>query len=62
MVSSRPCIIAVGHLTLFAAFRLSNLSSTNKSANLPAIFLAILLTDLIGLIKIRHLISNIEAK
>jgi hypothetical protein len=61
-VSSRPCIIAVGHLTWFAAVRLSNLSSTNKSANLPAIFLAILLTDFIGLIKIKHLTSNFEAK
>ena len=55
-------MIAVGHLTLFAALRLSNLSSTKRSANLPAIFLAILLTDLIGLIKSRQSISNFEAK
>jgi len=46
----------------FAASILSNRSSNIKSASFPAIYLAMQLTDLIGLINNKALILYFEAK
>ena len=62
ILSFIPCTITLGHLTYLTTLILLNLSSRNISAILPHNYLAICVTDLIGLIKIKQSGLYVAAK